>query len=210
MSTRRPVAVAMLTALFAAFLIALVPSPASAHATLISSTPADGAELAEAPREVTLEFSDEIADPSYVIVTDPHGTSIGLGDAVVDGNLVTLQIGNGGEGSYTMAYRATSSDGHQISGEIGFSVGTPSESGGETEGPDQAPSSDAGADAGANADEAAGDEGSAAAKPAGSGWDRTTVTITVAVLLFIGAAILFLLARRTPMREDRPGESGRG
>lgn len=48
----------MTTVLLTTLALIAVPTPASAHATLTSSNPAQGAELAAAPQEVTLTFSN--------------------------------------------------------------------------------------------------------------------------------------------------------
>jgi len=123
-------------ATLAALLVALVPGlllatahPASAHAALISSDPADGSSVETLPGEVTLEFNEAIADPAYVVVTAPDGVRVNVGDATVAGPQVTQALDAQGlalpAGTYTLAYRVVSADGHPISGEQTFEVATP-------------------------------------------------------------------------------------
>ncbi|MFW6773373.1 copper resistance CopC family protein [Nocardioides sp. CPCC 205120] len=113
--------------LLAAALLVLAPlalaAPAQAHASLVSSTPEDGATLDGAPTEVALQFSGEVRAPAYVVVTGPAGDVVD-GDPVIDGDTVTQPLGDGIEGGYTIAYRVVSEDGHPISGQLTYQVGT--------------------------------------------------------------------------------------
>nr|WP_279536282.1 copper resistance protein CopC [Nocardioides ochotonae] len=103
--------------------------PASAHAALVSSDPADASSVETLPDEVTLEFNESIADPAYVVVTAPDGVRVNSGDAAVAGPQVTQALDAQGlalpAGTYTLAYRVVSADGHPISGEQTFEVETP-------------------------------------------------------------------------------------
>lgn len=103
-------------------------APSSAHAELISSTPADGASLASVPPAASLTFTDKIA-PQFVrtAVTTPGGT--GTVQATTKGQVVTVPVSAQGPGAYRVAYRVVSADGHPISGEVRFTVaGTPTAS----------------------------------------------------------------------------------
>lgn len=101
----------------------LVPTPVWAHASLVDSSPRQNDTLDQLPAQVRFEFNEEMSPPAYVVVTDPDGTSLTVGDPVVDGPVVTQEIADGPDGAYTMAYRAVSEDGHPITGEITFTVG---------------------------------------------------------------------------------------
>jgi hypothetical protein len=129
-----------------------------------------------------------MADPAYVIVTAPDGTSVARGAPRVDGPVVSQDITSGPDGTYTMAYRVVSEDGHPLAGEITFTVGATSAAGPSGTGPTPAePSRDG--------------EAAAGVPPAGSPdetlWSRQHVAVSVAVALFGLAALLLLLARRT-------------
>ncbi|MGL5811027.1 MAG: copper resistance CopC family protein [Nocardioides sp.] len=110
--------------LVAAVLLAiLLPSPASAHAGLVDSFPRQGERLESLPAEILFEFDETMSDPAYVAVTAPDGTSVTTGDPRVDGVRVRQSLTSGIDGSYTVAYRAVSEDGHAIIGELDFLVG---------------------------------------------------------------------------------------
>lgn len=104
-------------------LLAIPAAPANAHAELIGSTPEDGATVARLPTEVSLEFSEPIATPAYVEVTAPDGAVVADGQPDVRDGTVSQQVtGDGPSGSYTVAYRVVSADGHPVSGELTFDV----------------------------------------------------------------------------------------
>lgn len=121
MSRRRALLVGAATALVAAWVWS--PSVAWAHASLVSSSPPDGASLAAAPAEVTLTFSDPMQPGAAIVVTGPDGRSVTTGDPEVVDDVVTQRLTPAGRGQYTIAYRATSRDGHPLTGQIRFGVG---------------------------------------------------------------------------------------
>lgn len=101
----------------------LGPAPALAHAELISASPADGAVVDEFPPSVTLTFSEAVATPAYVVVSDQDGRSVTDGEArVVDGTVTQPTVGAGEGGEYTVDYRVVSADGHPVNGTVGFEV----------------------------------------------------------------------------------------
>ena len=98
-------------------------SPAGAHAGLVSSSPAAGVRLDQEPDSVRLTFAEDIREPAYVVVTAPGGQRIS--DAtpqVVDNQLIEPVTRAGQRGTYTVAYRVVSVDGHAVSGELSYSV----------------------------------------------------------------------------------------
>ncbi|MFJ4011620.1 copper resistance protein CopC [Streptomyces sp. NPDC090026] len=107
--------------------------PASAHAVLLSSDPADGAVVATAPGEVTLTFSEKIAvGDDSIRVLEPSGKradtdeirELGTDGGVVYG--VTLHPGLP-DGTYTVAWQGVSADSHPVAGAFTFSIGAPSQ-----------------------------------------------------------------------------------
>lgn len=108
-----------------ALLISLVlgSAPAVAHAALVSSDPADGERLEAAPTEVTLEFSERVEDPAYLVITAPDGSRVKVGkigvlDKTVSATVAPVDM----KGSFSMSYRVVSSDGHPIEGSTKFEV----------------------------------------------------------------------------------------
>jgi copper resistance protein C len=108
----------------AALVVLPLPS-AVAHAELIDSDPKDGATVKTLPDEVVLEFSEEVGSPAFVDVAAADGTKVTDGDPQVLGAKVEAPLAaDGPSGTYTIAYRVVSADGHPISGELTFEVTT--------------------------------------------------------------------------------------
>jgi copper transport protein len=106
-------------------LLALLPAVASAHAVLQETTPARGAALDAAPREVVLRFSEPVeAAFGAVRVYDAAGERADAGEVRSDGKTVAVGLRRGlPEGGFTVTYRVVSSDSHPISGGFVFAVG---------------------------------------------------------------------------------------
>lgn len=134
---RRPLAAAALLAALVSLVFGLLlagAGPASAHAALTGSDPADGAVVDIAPKEVTLSFSEAIAvGDDSIRVLDPSGKradteaepeDLSEGSTVRYG--VALHSGLP-DGTYTVAWQAISADSHPISGAFTFSIGAPSD-----------------------------------------------------------------------------------
>ena len=134
MSTSRPARASrrgvrsLLGAAVAAAALVLAPvalaSPASAHDELVSTDPADGASLEEAPAAVTLTFSEEVVKlGTAVVVTDAAGVKLADGPLVVDGAVITRAITPPTvAGEVRVSYRVVSSDGHPVTGKLTFTV----------------------------------------------------------------------------------------
>lgn len=90
---------------------------ASAHAKLVSSDPAAGANLTAAPAKVTLKFSEEISDKatdSFFTVTDEKGAEVGKGtldNTDVDHATLSGALNSGlGSGVYTVTWQTITPD----------------------------------------------------------------------------------------------------
>ena len=61
----------------------LLAAPAEAHATVVTSTPADGTRLATAPASVTIVFDESVGlgGIGYLHVTDGTGKRVDAGPA---------------------------------------------------------------------------------------------------------------------------------
>lgn len=107
-------------------------APASAHAALTGSTPAQGAVVDHAPGQVALTFSEGVAmGDDSLRVLDPKGKRVDAGKLrdLSSGNVVKYGAGlpaGLGDGTYTVAWQAVSADSHPVSGAFTFSVGAPS------------------------------------------------------------------------------------
>ena len=100
---------------------------ASAHATLIGSDPADGATLQAPPTTVTLTFDDTLENFEPVVtVTGPDGNQYQSGATTIDGvTLSTAVLPLTAAGTYTIAYRVVSDDGHPVEGQVRFDLAVP-------------------------------------------------------------------------------------
>ncbi len=134
----RMVALVLAGVLVASVVLALLATVASAapapraaarsallplHARLVSVTPADGARLDAAPRQIILTFDEPVpVELAKVVLTGAVGT-VEVGAPTAAGASVTAAItGSLEPGGYRIAFRATSDDGHPVSGESTFTV----------------------------------------------------------------------------------------
>jgi copper transport protein len=120
----------LVLALLAAVL-ALPATPVAAHPFLASSDPAPGESLPEGASVVMLEFGESIdAATLEVTVTDGDGPdlveSVGTtGDA----RTVRVTTASLSPGTYELAWRVTSTDGHPATGTLAFTVGSGGDAG---------------------------------------------------------------------------------
>ena len=112
-------------ALLSLALLFMGSGPASAHASLVGSDPADGAELAAAPSAITFTFNENIGNPAYIAVTAPNGSKVDVGDVRAIDNKVTAALpAVDQKGRYTASYRVVSADGHPVEGTIHYATTT--------------------------------------------------------------------------------------
>ncbi|WP_106508050.1 copper resistance CopC family protein [Brachybacterium timonense] len=133
----------VLAALAAAVLVLASLPAAHAHDTLISSDPADGAQLDSSPDAITLTYSADILDVTPVVrITDANGDSAQEITPSIDGPVATAELTEPlAAGEYTVQWRVVSSDGHPIEGTFTVTV----------TGTDAAAASDGGVDGPADA-----------------------------------------------------------
>jgi methionine-rich copper-binding protein CopC len=154
-------------------------SPAFAHDVLVSSNPAQNAQLATGPTTVELTFDAPVQNgPNVITVIGPQGghweqTS----NATVDGNSVSTSVAPlGPAGVYTIGYRVISADGHPVQGEVKFTLTR----------------------AGTGRPVSTGTAATTAAGSGGSGGVPVWVWIVgVLVLLGIGVFVVLRMSRRT-------------
>lgn len=105
---------------------------ASAHAVLLSTTPANGQVLATSPTVVSMRFSESVdLGLAQVRLIGPDGTDVaGLpaaAPAPSENRVVQLTIPDPlSNGTYVVAWRVISADTHPVQGAFTFSVGQPS------------------------------------------------------------------------------------
>lgn len=97
------------------------------HATLLNTVPLANSRLEQSPLKVELHFNEGI-EPVFngVMVLNHNGLPVHQAEAELSRNRKVLSVAvreDLPQGIYTVTWRATSSDGHQIGGNFGFSVG---------------------------------------------------------------------------------------
>jgi copper transport protein len=106
--------------------LALGTTAASAHATLESSSPADGQSVLTSPSEIRITFSEAVTTISGGLsVLDADGKTVDTGNSeIVDGRTLVAPISESlSDGTYVATYRVLSADGHPVSGSLLFGVG---------------------------------------------------------------------------------------
>ncbi|MFG3095196.1 copper resistance protein CopC [Streptomyces sp. NPDC048202] len=104
-------------------------APASAHAALTGSDPAQGVVVDRAPTQISLTFSEQVAmGDGSLRVLDPKGKPVQSGGPVnVSGTTYAVRLHAGlADGTYTVAYQVVSADSHPVAGAYTFSIGAPS------------------------------------------------------------------------------------
>jgi methionine-rich copper-binding protein CopC len=117
----------ILSAAAATLLLMLSIASASAHAQLTSAIPAVGGNIAAAPSEVTLTFSEAL-EPSFstVVVRDAVGKRIDKADVRLDSGdrkIMHVSLPPLAEGTYIVVWRALTADTHRTDGAFIFRVG---------------------------------------------------------------------------------------
>ncbi|NGO79599.1 hypothetical protein G6045_28670 [Streptomyces sp. YC504] len=108
-------------------------APASAHAALTGSDPGQGSVVQQAPDKVTLHFTEKVAmSDDSVRVLDPKGKRVDKGKIkdVSRGKSASYEkqlVAGLPDGTFTVAWKAVSTDSHPVSGAFSFSIGAPSD-----------------------------------------------------------------------------------
>jgi copper transport protein len=114
--------------ILAVLLVALaLPGAAWGHATMYESVPGFRAELARAPREVSLRFDQAVEVlPAAIVVVDAAGKRVsGEARSDIDPRRLLVPVARSHRGAYTVRWHAMSADGHVVSGVFTYGVGVP-------------------------------------------------------------------------------------
>ena len=107
-------------------LVSLLVGPsATAHDDVIDQVPAPGSQVEAGLVEIKLEFSNELLDigsGAEIVVTAPDGSLAPATCAALNGTLASAQTDLDQAGTYSVAWRVVSSDGHPIEGSYNFEV----------------------------------------------------------------------------------------
>jgi copper transport protein len=132
---RRVRFIAGLAAAFAgaASIVGVGAVPAAAHASLVDTSPRNGAELDDPPTEIRLRFTERVsAAPDSLQLRDGTGAGVATGPASSapdDPTVVVLTVPPDlADGGYVVSFRVVSADSHPVAGAFTFGVGAPAAS----------------------------------------------------------------------------------
>ena len=108
-------------------LVLMVPTDASAHAALVDSDPADGAELAALPDAIVLTFNEPVEAPgeTMVLTTGTEQVELDVAAGPDVGQLEASVPPGIAAGTHQLAWRAISDDGHLVEGSLTFTTTGP-------------------------------------------------------------------------------------
>ena len=110
--------------------LTFIPGIASAHAILESSSPEPSALLTSSPKEIRLDFDEQVEDSlGDVRIYDSEQREVSVKKTVrssSDLSIVTAGVPTLKNGVYVVVWRVVSADGHPISGAFPFEIGTKS------------------------------------------------------------------------------------
>lgn len=114
-----------LATLTASLVLGVGVPAASAHDSVLATTPGDTEQLGSAPAQVEMVFTDDILQlGAILLVVDEGGDDWAEGDPALDGPTVSQAVGTDlPDGDYQVRWRVVSADGHPISGTFDFGVG---------------------------------------------------------------------------------------
>ncbi|MDR1999057.1 MAG: copper resistance protein CopC [Frankiaceae bacterium] len=185
--------------------VALAPG-ASAHAVLLNAVPANGATLAAAPAQVVFTYSEPgQAATLQFAVTDAAGATVSKAPPKVAGDTVTQPLPPLVNGTYTVAYRLVSLDGHPMGSRTKFTVADPA----ATAAPAYAPAVSGAAGSIAGSGGSASSAPSALPLPApsargsgGIGWQVGAGAVFAVALVVVSVGISRSRARRAALARD--------
>jgi methionine-rich copper-binding protein CopC len=107
-------------------LVSLLVGPgATAHDVVIDQIPAPGSQVDAGLVDIKLDFSNKLLDlgsGAEILVTGPDGSPAAATCAALNGTLATAQTDLDQAGTYNVAWRVVSSDGHPIVGSYNFEL----------------------------------------------------------------------------------------
>lgn len=110
----------------------LAVSPASAHSSVVTTTPIYKSTLTEMPSQLSIEFTDELmtlGDKSVntIEIAAPDKSEVKISKIDIDKNLMTASLSEQDyiDGTYIISYRVVSADGHSVSGSYEIYLNAP-------------------------------------------------------------------------------------
>ena len=114
-------------------LLLIGSTAASAHTSVVTTTPLYKSTLTSMPLQISIEFTDELMtigdkEVNTISITAPDKGEVSLTSITLDKNLITanLQDVDFQDGTYLVSYRVVSADGHPVSGSYPLYLNAPS------------------------------------------------------------------------------------
>jgi copper resistance protein C len=113
-------------ALISSFLFFLLATNVFAHSHLENSTPSNGEVLTQALKDISLSFETDLEPTSTFTLVDATGTALPLSPITINGSeLVGTLEEDLPNGAYSIHWKIIGTDGHQLEGDIPFTVQLP-------------------------------------------------------------------------------------
>ena len=110
----------------------LAITPASAHTSVVTTTPIYKSTLTEMPAQVSIEFTDELMtlgdkNVNSIEIEAPDKSAVEITAIEIDKNLMTASLSEQKyiDGTYQISYRVVSADGHSVSGSYEIYLNAP-------------------------------------------------------------------------------------
>ncbi len=104
-------------------LISMFATGAIAHSRVDTTTPENGAMIAEVPAEISINFAADIRLTRVDMTHQDHpSVRLDLGDQASFDRVFTLPLQGMGEGIYRIEWRGLGMDGHAMQGAFSFTV----------------------------------------------------------------------------------------
>lgn len=101
--------------------------PARAHASLLETSPANGAIVAHSPDVVTLRFNEPVVPVAFRMI-NPDGKAASLTSFSATNETISIKLAAPlGRGTHLLSWRVISADSHPVGGSLTFAVGRPSD-----------------------------------------------------------------------------------
>jgi methionine-rich copper-binding protein CopC len=116
-------------------LLLMSSAAASAHTSVVTTTPLYKSTVTSMPLQISIEFTDELMtigdkEVNTISVTAPDKSEVTLTSITLDKNLITANLPDleYQDGTYLVSYRVVSADGHPVSGSYPLYLNAPSPS----------------------------------------------------------------------------------
>ena len=114
-------------------LLLIGSTAASAHTSVVTTTPLYKSTVTSMPLQISIEFTDELMtigdkEVNTISITAPDKSEVSLTSITLDKNLITANLPDVDyqDGTYLVSYRVVSADGHPVSGSYPLYLNAPS------------------------------------------------------------------------------------